>query len=254
MPHRSHAQARYVFPPFLHRPCCPILSRPSLIVSLPQYSTFCSHSIPPCPSPSTPILPPGPGAYDIPSTIGTGPSKTIGQRLDRRAPGETVPPPGAYSVTAHTIGTSRRHQYTIGGRTKMFTPGADSPGPGAYDPRLSQKPGVTMSGRPKELTGTLSFPSPAQYTVTGEILSTRAPAYSLTGRPTDPPSKLNTPGPGAYDVLKRPRTDRVVSLKSRHSSKPETNTPGPGAYNLTSGPAGPKFTMGGRTPLPRGDD
>jgi hypothetical protein len=178
----------------------------------------------------------------------------MGQRLNVRPHAETVPAPGAYTVNQNAIGTRRQFQYTMGARAKGKPVGADSPGPGAYDPRLASRPGVTMSSRPKESTATLSFPSPAHYSVTGEILSTRAPSYSMTGRAKDLPSKLNTPGPGSYDVLKRLRSDRAVSLKSRHPSKPDINSPGPGAYNVNASPAGPKFTMAGRTPLPKGDD
>lgn len=208
------------------------------------------------PAPTTP----GPGAYSLPSTVGSAPAITVACRREIPPHSHSTPGPAAYANTDASVVARRAPQFSIGARTALPEMGGASPGPAAYVIPPHRVRPITMSGRPKDKPSNLSFPGPAHYANTsGAATSPRSPAYSMLGRPVTAgpifaPAPSITPGPGAYDTTRALRSDRAISLKGRPTIKSDGDLPGPGAYNIPSGNNGPKITMGIRYPLPADDD
>ena len=197
---------------------------------------------------------PGPGAYNIPSTIGTGPAKSISGRFELK-PSTPTPGPGAYNLGG-SVGSSRQYKYTMSGRIESDETkwAATTPGPGAYNVDVpSHKVLISISPRRPVHSPSSTTPGPGAYNASGEILATASPRYTITGRPTTADAfnarVAATPGPGAYNVDIRPRTDRAITMKSRHYPKPSNaQSPGPGQYNVSTPSGSPKFTLSGRLP------
>lgn len=193
---------------------------------------------------------PGPGAYNVPSYIGTGRSVTMSPRYEMKAK-ETNPGPGAYELKT-TLGGKG---ISIRPRTKLVESWNKTPGPGAYKVEFKAHHGITMASRFKP-SASFPGPGPAAYALAPIIGGAGSPKYSMRIKPpTLMNSSAHTPGPGNYDVItRRGRVDSAVTMKSRHKFKDDFGGPGPGTYSLSSTlGCGPKFSMRARLEIPDND-
>ena len=173
-------------------------------------------------------------------------------RRNLKGASESVPGPGAYKLS-DSIGSGHAPSYTLRPKTNIPADLADAPGPGAYNPDTSKGKGPRISMAPKlDLKGlTDAVPGPGTYTSPYEV-GKEAPKYSMTGRGAGSNEGLRSPGPGAYTVdpsYGKPKL--AASMKSRHYDKPDAFQPGPGAYKLADSIGGssnaPSYTMRPKT-------
>lgn len=179
----------------------------------------------------------GPGAYDVPTTIGTGRSTRFASPLPNKAAESSSPSAGGSSseTAVAPAPLSEPKQYSM-----------------ALCP---DTPSYSLYGRLKsewEQQSSYASPGPAAYTVPGYFdqldpsqrqlhpSSGVAPGVHL-GTRTDLPgtrAKANMPGPGAYDLVRfgdavsRAR-EPVISRRRRPRGigACASDTPGPGAYD-----------------------
>lgn len=217
---------------------------------------------------------PGPGAYDLGSTIGQtqkftlkgrvagggmessgGPTVTMGTTERQWANIASAPGPGSYTLPDATGRNSP--SFTLKGRTAMSTR-SDSPGPGQYgaSPPRSYSPSFTLKGRPALPQDRGSGPGVGSYYAENYgAIGTTGRHSSLASRTRTIRDDTRSPGPAAYTIPTRP-TGRSVSLAGRPQLPHEGGaSPGPAAYNCTQSAgslrsSSPAFSLGGRPRTP----
>lgn len=73
---------------------------------------------------------PGPGEYNLPSGIQTGPTFTFAQRLQAPEPASDAPGPGTYDQAQSFLQSGPA--FTLAARQPAFTASSQAPGPGTY--------------------------------------------------------------------------------------------------------------------------
>lgn len=194
---------------------------------------------------------PGPGAYDVGSSIGTGLSFTLKGRVTGDPIGVPVMPNtlslGATAKQRQLVGTTPGPAtYSLPNRTGRDSPSFslagrqhdgvkfDQPGPGAYSPKVD-----------------FTRPSLGAATLHGR---TNLPQLGAMGQ-VGPVKGSSDPGPGAYrpeDERAFGKTGRMSSLAGRTPMMPLESSPGPGAYEVTGSrlpdrAGSPSFSFAGRT-------
>lgn len=221
---------------------------------------------------NTSIHNPGPGNYEIPSSMSEGPKYSLQGRC-KVMEKSSSPGPGQYeakklteSTFIHTFTRERRSlsseklglsvpgpgQYMIkeenapgikfGTEERVKTAISPVPGPGTYNlPTLVDNKGYSIYGKPKVKEGERS-PGPANYNVkTG--LENRS--FSI-GRSTRFRYRDNsTPGPGSYSIFAPKKTSSSVFAQAKRESYLNKGAmPGPGAYNIPEKIVeGPSFSI-----------
>eukprot|EP00002_Diphylleia_rotans_P038108 TRINITY_DN8614_c0_g1_i1.p1 TRINITY_DN8614_c0_g1~~TRINITY_DN8614_c0_g1_i1.p1 ORF type:complete len:1771 (-),score=292.93 TRINITY_DN8614_c0_g1_i1:115-5427(-) len=164
---------------------------------------------------------PGPGEYNVKSTIGNGPAPSIGLPAPERSDLGDAPGPGTYTVPP-TLGT----------------------GP-------SFSIGVRVEGRDAASLGNATSPSPQYYNVQHTAVESSAPAFSIGLRHVDRDDKRDIPGPGTY-TIERPLGSDAPQISIHPPFPPASQTsnisPGPGAYEVSMhmplGAGAPAYSFG----------
>ncbi|KAL4449215.1 hypothetical protein ABPG74_015597 [Tetrahymena malaccensis] len=129
------------------------------------------------------IKTPGPGNYDIPSSLGQSPHAKISANVNKGKwkVQQEVPGPGSYNINQSSIDLSKGAK--IKGKHNKIESSINFPGPGSYDVSfLSQSPkfAFTQQKRSKQDIRQLFEPSPGQYEIAGSIGN--LPSYLLHKR------------------------------------------------------------------------
>lgn len=211
---------------------------------------------------------PGPGRYQLPSSVGftahdvtkkKAPGFSFGTKLpnsilkksDGPGPKDNVAP----SITR--TGKQSSPAFSMGSRPAGFKQGR-TPAPGAYSPenvkvdKGRSAPAYTM--RPR-VTGRKTDTTPAANTYNLKTTVGSAPKYSMTSRSAMGGFAQDTakaPGPGKYNPTnpdKFKKRGAAYSMAARtYMPSDQTKKPGPGAHNPEKVTAGaknsPAFSMG----------
>ena len=183
---------------------------------------------------------PGPGQYDIPSKIFTGPKYSMGIKGVTINPTRSsyVPGPGQYEINTKNRLSSAK--YTM--RAKSYVKKRnDTPGPGNYNLRKEKiiVPSYKFGSEKKMGFGFVNsryVPGPGNYEYQADILHEKNPKFSF-GKGTRGDFRIfKTPGPGQYEYKKYvgyegPRITMSAKLISSQNRKDKLNMPGPGQYN-----------------------
>ena len=183
---------------------------------------------------------PGPGQYDIPSKIFTGPKYSMGIKGGTINPTRSsyVPGPGQYEINTKNRLSSAK--YTM--RAKSYVKKRnDTPGPGNYNLRKEKiiVPSYKFGSEKKMGFGFVNsryVPGPGNYEYQADILHEKNPKFSF-GKGTRGDFRVfKTPGPGQYEYKKYvgyegPRITMSAKLVSSQNRKDKLNMPGPGQYN-----------------------
>jgi hypothetical protein len=172
---------------------------------------------------------PGPGDYQLPSTLATGPHYTIGSRKKRETESPS-PGPGAYDPSV--VATLERFPSVRIGRSKRMTakPYFRLPGPGSYSLDFTSYNAPKWKfGSSKRKTGAVNHtPGPGDYEAAPQVASI---SYSISPSRRKEESSSN-PGPGTYSPGLAEHSPRPVIGTSKRDSPLPGPTPGPGAYNV----------------------
>jgi hypothetical protein len=225
---------------------------------------------------------PGPGAHDIPTSLGAhAPTAKFGSSQRRQGAAPLSPGPAQYEAThnqtAHAspkwgLGTSARQD--AGGAKAVPGPGtyflpsrlvegpkysaaprreetarSEGPGPSAYSLGTSVGTGLQWSMRQRHnQNNAADDPGPGAYqAVTMENVKEQTPGWRFGTSNREPSGSFNPPGPGTYE----PSDPRNLQAKCKFgtSHRPsQVNTkqsnPGPGSYEVASEfGQGPKYTV-----------
>jgi len=200
---------------------------------------------------------PGPGAYDIGTTIGSAVAKSITSRQPELA-NAMLPGPNTYSVPSR-LGEAPRHSMTYRGFQRKTGP---FPSPASYKPNLKnlQKfPDFSCRKvcRPiyPDILNYAEFSlmenkivGPGTYVSHKSFSKNDAPSFSMGKRMSKKSSE--TPGPASYFIRQPARPDAkrsaAFSMGVRIKSKSDTVGPGPAAYYPKAETAAPRYSMSGR--------
>lgn len=190
---------------------------------------------------------PGPGTYDLGTTLGKSTAKTIKGRIDYSPNQGYTPGPGAYRM--QRIFAKHCPKMAIHLPLK-HRPYNDSPGPAAYD----MKRDLGGDGPKYSLGGRTAIPRPKAVSPGPVYLpevKSRGPSFSMRSSKSMPnlDPTADNPGPGHYE----PKLRRAPSftIARRPEERPrlfeDPPTPGPASYSPPSCfTTGPSFSMGGR--------
>ena len=192
---------------------------------------------------------PGPGAYKVPDTIGTGPKYHLSSRPDSKLNRLSTPGPGAYDIKL----TDRQLRYSFGGGpTRLLSYGMEGPGPGAYAPdsvlKSAPKYKYCLPSFPKATRN----PSPSRTSVPGphdyspKPALDDAPRWTFTRSYRQGQTSSPTPGPGAYSLMNSTLQTIGPSFSPKRTNDAFDEGPGPGAYEMAKTFAGemPAFSLG----------
>jgi len=154
-------------------------------------------------------LPPGPGNYDIGSTIDKKHGAPFGtEKRNSREEKSFVPGPGAYSSVQGESMVMSKNPTAVFGKSKRDGPAKVKvvPGPGAYDskPRVGKEgKKFSLSGRPKSCEKTRNAsPGPGAYNQSKEIIEEKPKNIKFGNEKRESEIvKLKVPGPGQYETL-----------------------------------------------------
>ena len=186
---------------------------------------------------------PGPGAYDIGTTIGNAVAKSITSRqpfLENL----WAPAPNTYSIPS-SLGEAAKCSMTYQAFEKRIDP---HPSPAAYKPNLTNLQKAANHSCRKvcrpvypDILNYAEYDlmknqvvGPGRYDHKKEFSKNDAPSYSMGSRMK--PNSGETPGPASYKIKVPTRPDAkrapAFPMGVRIESKRETVGPGPAAYHL----------------------
>jgi len=198
---------------------------------------------------------PGPDRYSIASTIGSGPSYVVSQRLpdhSEKSRRENPGPAAYHTNDASKVRVSTPPSYSLSGRGHTSKPN-EYPGPDRYRPQTAPgSSGCSLSGRHKE-PAKLMTPGPGAYQPAKESTLPTAASYSLRSRTSKgsgykgsrckgSASAQGSPGPAAYkigDAFPHKKRNPAFSMGARLRDFKCEDTPSPDAYYIRS-PLGQK--------------
>ena len=197
-----------------------------------------------------PLYNPGPGQY-APKRGGNGPTWRIGSALRESKNLNKNPGPGQYDIP-NKVFTGPK--YSIATKSGAFDPTKNSftPGPGQYNATTKNRPSsarYTMRAKPNERNNEIT-PGPGNYNIRVEK-DLEAPSYKFghdKKRGLEYDNARYVPGPGNYeynaDILHEKHPKFSFGKEIRGDSK-GYKTPGPGQYEYKNyiGKEGPKITM-----------
>ncbi|KAH0577217.1 SHIPPO 1-like protein [Spironucleus salmonicida] len=188
---------------------------------------------------------PGPGAYspNIKSTTfnSGSPEFTMKGRYNTQQIAGS-PGPGAYNIP----GSIGKRGASLAGRTQMSKI-SDVPGPGTYSPQRKSHGAIpSFAGRTQIDFNKNDTPAPCTYNVTEYTqLGRHAPKISMAGRTT---THVPESGPGfAYDP-KLQKSNIGTTLAGRTTTGGNKNdVPGPGTYSINTRSSSPSHSLASRT-------
>ena len=211
---------------------------------------------------------PGPGAYNIASSLAVSPNLGAGFTRAKRDPlsGKAdAPGPGAYDPNA-SIGLRASPQAFISGHHAYPGPKDSAlPGPGSYSlpDTLSQSVGRGFARAQRQgLHNKFEAPGPGSYSPSYPGLKT-SPKAPITGHHAYPSASTSSPGPGSYDIKSSLHVctgpgchcrGRSFSKGPRGASLGTRDSPGPGQYDTVSKDGKPGVSMKGKYGTKRPDD
>ncbi|OMJ74565.1 hypothetical protein SteCoe_26464 [Stentor coeruleus] len=177
---------------------------------------------------------PGPGQYEIPSTL-YNKSITLGGKFKDLSTLVT-PGPGAYDVS---LSTELKFPQMKSPKLKPQIPLTANVS--LINPLFKTvSPSFSMRTRPRD-SSPFNGPGPGSYDLTRSSSPGR---ITIQGK-TKLPGQFSTPGPGTYS-LQLSRSSPSFSLGLPHKIDNIPRIPGPGHYNIDKKPSGPSFTIGKR--------
>lgn len=192
---------------------------------------------------------PGPGSYELKSTIGSeGKKHSITPRRPASAKsGSREPGPGAYNIS--TTNSGPKYRIGTAAKCELLKEFVKVPGPGAYSPndktmstsRDAPRWRMSSAKRVSDLA-TERTPGPGSYNFKERI--GEGPSYAIRPKTAVTSGGKGSPGPGQYNPRindKQPPT-ATIGKELRGSDYTTTrHVPGPGAYmysrELTSRPS-----------------
>ena len=201
---------------------------PSSIGDVPRISLGSRHPTKPLES--------TPGPEYIPPTIGHDAKKSsFGKRVDRsRDPRADIPGPGTYDIGT-TISKDSLKFSLYGRPNDYFVSKSDTPGPEYIPPIIGHDAKKSSFGKRVDRSpdNRADIPGPGTYDI-GTTISKDSLKFSLYGRPNDYfVSKSDTPGP-EYIPPTIGHDAKKSSLSSRQAGARDTRIdyPGPDRYNV----------------------
>jgi len=208
---------------------------------------------------------PGPGAYEMKSTIPVNErGNSFGRERRAKKDLRNNPGPGQYAI-ATTYTKSAAPKFGFGTQLKGTNMASrnNTPGPGQYEQKVHGRTaprGLVLPRRPESAPAKgRGTPGPGQYEDVN-CHKRAAPKYRMgTAVARGKPNKdvVKNPAPNSYDpsrnptLLKNPTwkmgTDKRRPLSARNQN------PGPGNYTISSGKSGPAFGLRGRNVILNGD-
>ena len=223
---------------------------------------------------------PGPGAYEIGSTLETNAGVSVPQAIRFPAqPTDDTPGPGTYlpisgqrdgpaigfssaprmpaDPTADVPGPGMYDQtlppqgpwHSIAGKYSDGPQANDGPGPGAYNSELpADSRGAVMLGAPRfERDANSDAPGPGMYSLAAQWNDGKSAVFPTADKPADRELReaAQVPGPGQYSTALAPNGP-FYSMLGKQSEAPSgaAHVPGPGAYNVAQLEKGPSAFIG----------
>lgn len=168
-------------------------------------------------------LPPGPGKYNILTTIGKGPKPVITSRKSLNSL-ERSPGPADYSPRV----MNKSLQFTFPKQTESFLANV-TPGPASYNPKIvaAKSPSATIGNSPRSLRQLTKNPGPGSYEL--KSLSSCKIVSFTKAKKID---KIElSPGPGDYSPKITYKTPEAFPIRSKFHSltsikrRPEKQSP-----------------------------
>mmetsp|Transcript_505 Transcript_505/g.553 ORF Transcript_505/g.553 Transcript_505/m.553 type:complete len:530 (+) Transcript_505:540-2129(+) len=207
---------------------------------------------------------PGPGSYNLPSTLDTRKGIVISQNYFEG--NQTLGRSRSFSGQRNTMGGKGT---SIGKSKNRGLKGSGSgPGPGSYNLTSNDfgkncKRNIILLARPKSKSDNNHNPGPGSYSNNFKSIGTGGKGIILLGRHKEKPILgKDSPGPGTYD-LKGKTFDNIHGTISfgggdrfrspggnsinpnGKGSNIDSGAPGPGTYDINQTNSGPKFSIGG---------
>uniref|UniRef100_A0A7S3KSN0 Uncharacterized protein n=1 Tax=Euplotes crassus TaxID=5936 RepID=A0A7S3KSN0_EUPCR len=198
---------------------------------------------------------PGPGSYDMRSTVTDGKKIGMGAKLSNNKNGKNNSPgPGAYSPS-RKVSEKAEPKFGFGTSSRLQEAGKNSvPSPNSYQVKddimrkTAQSSGMGFGGKIDFVKNSQGTPGPGAYEYQTHIVEGKK--YGMGIRLNSSKGRKEaSPGPGAYK-------SEVVDLKRKHKSYSlgkqtrfdrnlkKSDLPGPGLYGAKGQLGGPKFGFG----------
>lgn len=177
---------------------------------------------------------PGPGAYDLPSTLASK-KVSIGGKY-KEDPPNNYPGPGSYNIE---LKSNLRFPEFKDARMKdreSVTSNVEF----IYSEFKSSSPSYSI-GMKHRSSSQPSFAGPGSYNLKSTLLNK---TFTICPK-REPVQGLNTPGPGSYSVDVR-KSAPVFSMGLPLNPPQPMDVPGPGQYSIELKPSGPVYSMGTR--------
>lgn len=170
---------------------------------------------------------PGPGAYEIPSSI-ENKGITISGRNSSNSKYEG-PGPGSYDMNS-SIEVNR--SFSVGKSKRFYKKSSLPPGPGTYNQISTERVAAPKFGKDmrKTFSDSRDIPGPGQYELKSSMLKTQG--VSFKGN-RDFVLGTENPGPGSYDAkpfTEGSQTIQFGSSKRGYEIEVRESYPGPGTY------------------------
>lgn len=177
---------------------------------------------------------PGPGQYEIPSTLYNKNITLKGKYKDQN--GLKTPGPGAYEVQQ-----GNDLKFPQMKSEKLKQPAPITANVQLINPSYQiSSPCYSIGTRPRD-PSPFNGPGPGAYNISANSSPGR---FTIQGK-TKAPKEFSTPGPGAY-FLRPSNSSPAFSLGFPHRSQSVSVNPGPGQYNIEDRNTGPSYTIGGK--------
>ena len=177
---------------------------------------------------------PGPGAYDPTITFYRNFGPTFGKgEKDVKIKRSITPGPGAYSPIS-TVGTEgRKHSLYPKRADTSLKYGQASPGPAAYHFQDKKATPAFSIGRGRHFRQkTAPGPSPTEYNPNYSLIRPSSPFWKINKASRNTTmAKRESPEPGTYNVPSVIGTGPKIAFHGRVVKEKVNTIPGPGAYN-----------------------